>query len=121
MSIRDSSTTFDPKQLGAEGIDLYREGLKEYMALRQELSPSCFIDVQYQDLVTDPATQYRRALTQMGLTASAADERAAAEWMAANGRNTHPPHHYKPEDFGTTKEELVDAFRFYSDVFLPKG
>jgi hypothetical protein len=121
MCIRDSSTTFDPKQLGAEGIDLYRDGLREYVALRQKLPPDRFIDVQYRDLTADPATEYRRALTEMGLTVTASDENAGAEWIAANGRDTHPPHHYEPEDFGITKQELTNAFKFYSDMFLAKG
>ena len=40
--------------------------------------------------------------------------------MAKNGRETHPPHDYAPEDFGVTGAELADTFRFYHDAFAVK-
>jgi hypothetical protein len=119
MSIQDSSSTFNPKQLGAEGIALYRDGLKAYLDLRKELPPRRFIDVLYKDAVSQPMAVYTRVLGELGLTLSAADKQAGADWMAANGRDTHPRHHYTPEEFGTTREELVRAFKFYADRFLP--
>jgi len=97
---------------------LYRDGLKEMFQLRGEEPASRFVDVQYKDLLADPLVQYRRVLTELGLCLTAEDEKAGAAWMAANGRETHPRHRYTPEDFGTTHEELVNEFKFYSDVFL---
>jgi len=53
----------------------------------------------------------------MGLTPTAADLDEATTWMAANGRDTHPPHNYEPEDFGITAEELRETFKFYHDAY----
>jgi hypothetical protein len=38
--------------------------------------------------------------------------------MAANGREKHPPHHYKPEDFGVTREEIARRFADYHERFV---
>ena len=38
--------------------------------------------------------------------------------MASHGRDTHPPHHYRAEDYGITREQIADAFEFYNERFL---
>ena len=54
----------------------------------------------------------------MGLGATDADEQAARSWMASHGRDTHPPHVYRAEDYGVSSEQLARSFGFYHDAFL---
>jgi hypothetical protein len=91
-----------------------------FLQVRAEEPAGRFIDIQYKDLVAEPIVQFRRALNEMGLTVGPEDEQAAREWMSANGRETHPPHQYEPEDYGLTREDLHKTFKFYSDIFLAK-
>jgi hypothetical protein len=118
MVIRHSSSNFDLKDLGREFIVQYRDGICDYLALRDELPAHRFVDVQYKDVVAEPMTEYRRGLAAMEIEFSEEDEQAGAAWVAANGRDTHPRHKYTPEEFGTTREELVDTFRFYTQRYL---
>jgi hypothetical protein len=38
--------------------------------------------------------------------------------MSQNGRDTHPRHKYKPEDYGMSSQRLAETFMFYRDAFL---
>lgn len=119
VHIRTSgSTSFDRTELGPRLIDQYLKATHHMMDVHREMPPGTFIDVQYRDLVSDPLGQFRRMLEGMGLTVGPDDLKAASDWMAKNGRGTHPPHHYKPEDFGLSAEHLVQTFKLYHDKFL---
>lgn len=119
--IRPVSNTFDQVKLGRQGIQWFSEGIRQLMALRQTLPASRFIDVQYRDMMTDPMGQFRRVMHLMGLTVRPEDERAAVKWLSENGRDTHPRHKYAPEEYGVTRAEIIDAFKFYREAFLSGG
>lgn len=112
------STTFDVSKLGALVLQTYREGLLHFMDARDRLPADRFIDVQYEVLMTDPLSEYRRLLGNMGLTVTPADEEAAVGWLSRNGRDTHPAHHYRLEDYGSSAAEVEEMFKFYHERFV---
>lgn len=118
VTVRNYSSTFDAKRLGGQAIDVFREAIKNLIAVRAEYPAERFFDVQYEDTVKRPLEVYRRTMEAMDIEVSAADERAAQAWMAGHGRDTHPPHVYAPEDYGTTREEIAQALDFYHRAFL---
>jgi hypothetical protein len=109
---------FDPKVLGPEVIQLYRDALFDLIEVRAEAGAR-FVDFQYEDLVRDPLKQYRCALTAMGLTPGPLDETACLKWIDESRRDTQSRHTYTPEDYGLTRAQITDAFNFYTDRFLP--
>jgi hypothetical protein len=118
LHIRTSGTTsFDKKEIGPRLIEQYLKATHHMMTVHREMPSGTFIDIQYRDLVADPIGQFRRVLEGMRLAVSEDDLKAASDWMAKNGRGTHPPHLYKPEDYGLTSNQL-EVFKFYDDVFL---
>jgi hypothetical protein len=112
------STAMDPQKLGPQAIEVFRDSLKQLLAIRAAGQDHRFIDVRFQATVEDPIGVFRSTMQQLGLTVGPEDEAAARSWMAANGRENHPPHHYKPEDYGMTREQLQEEFRFYREAFL---
>lgn len=116
--IRPISNTFDQRQLGRRAIQWFSDGIHQMMALRETSSTDRFIDVQYRDMMTDPMGQFRRVMQLMGLTVRMEDEHAAEKWLSENGRDTHPRHKYAPEEYGVTRCEIADAFKFYRKAFL---
>ena len=72
---------------------------RKWIALRRDMPRETFIDVQYRDLLANPIGEFERVLDAVGLPVTAEDLDAARTWMAKNGRETHPPHDYAPEDF----------------------
>ena len=59
----------------------------------------------------------RRTTARTGLTLSARDV-SRGRAIAKNGRDTHPPHHYRLEDYGVTAEEVARAFKSYHDRWV---
>ena len=84
----------------------------------RELPADRFIDLQFRETVSDPLGQFRRTMHRMGVAVTPEDERAAAAWMSAHGRESHPPHHYKLEDYGLTQENIAKAFKRYHDTYV---
>jgi Sulfotransferase family len=116
--IKDSgSINFDPKEMGERIIGQYRTSMRHLISVNKA-SPDRFINIKYRDLVADPIGQYRTIIEGMGLNCGIEDIAAAEKWMASNHRGTHPPHGYRPEDFGVTAQQLREAFKFYHDEFL---
>jgi hypothetical protein len=118
VHIRTSGTTnFERREMGGRLIHQYVKVYKHMMAVHKE-RPDWFIDIQYRDLVEKPIEQYRKIIEGMGLACGPEDIAAASNWMSQNGRGTHPPHNYKPEDFGFTVQGLRETFEFYHQAFL---
>jgi hypothetical protein len=118
LTISLYSNSFDPKTLGQGAIGAFRSAIDNLIAVRESYPSERFVDVQYRDTVSQPMEVYRSTMRAMGIAPSANDERAASDWMAANGREKHPPHHYKPEDFGVTREEIARQFADYHERFV---
>jgi len=118
VTIQKYSDTFDRRRLGHQAIEVFSAALRDLQAVRREYPVDRFLDVQYEDTVKKPMEVFRSCMRAMGFEASAADDEAAARWMASHGRDTHPAHRYFPEDYGITHDELAETFRFYHDAFL---
>jgi hypothetical protein len=119
VHIRTSGTdSFDKREMGPRLIEQYLHGFDQMMALHRRLPAGSFIDIRYRDLVAEPIVQFRKVIEGMGLVCGAQDIDAASSWMSKNGRGTHPPHNYAPEDFGVTAAQLRETFKFYHDTFL---
>jgi hypothetical protein len=118
LTIAKYSNCFDAKTLGRDAIDLFRSAIENLVAVRMDYPAERFIDVQYRDTVSKPFDVYRDTMHAMHYELTADDERAAKDWMAANGREKHPPHHYAPEDYGVTREAIGRALEFYHRTFV---
>jgi hypothetical protein len=118
--MRLDTLDFDATKLGPQAVYWFTEAFKRMFEFRKTVPKDLIIDIFYKDVITDPQGQFTGILKAMGLEITPADEVAAKKWMAENGRDTHPPHKYAPEDFGVTADQLAEAFKFYHDVFIPK-
>ena len=113
-----STRDLDPTCLGADVVDLFDRGLRHLIEVRKEHPADRFADVQYTDTFERPLDVFHQIMASMGLEVTEEDEKAARAWMAANGRDTHPPHRYTVEQFGITRDELDRRFAFYHERYL---
>jgi hypothetical protein len=111
------SNSFDRKEMGPRYIAQFVPALKDMMEVRKTMPAQKFIDVHYTDTVSDPIGTFRRLLEGIGLIVTPEDLHEASTWMSKNGRDTHPRHDYKPEDFGVTAKQLQEVFKFYHDAY----
>ncbi len=77
-----------------------------------------FIDVPYENLVTDPLVQVRRIYDFVGLELTPEVESRMREWAVENTRDKRPVHHYTLEKFGFTEEGLQRDFARYRRRFI---
>lgn len=118
-TIAPYSATYDRKKYGQDVIAMFGRSVDHFMEVRADPTfADRFIDVRFQDTFERPVEVFEEVLGQLGLNVGDDDREAAATWMAANGRETHPPHKYAPEDFGMTAEEIDRAFEVYHREYL---
>ena len=113
------SDLFQGEVIGRVQLDLWARGADRFMADRGRYDPSQFIDVRYDEFVTNPRgtvaaiydhfelrfTDEARAAMVSLHTESAADER-------------RPAHRYDLADFGLTAGEVNERFAHYRSLYL---
>ncbi len=118
-TIAPASATYDRHSYGQGVIAMFGRSVDHFMEVRAEpVYADRFIDVRFQDTFERPIEVFADVLDQLGLDPGKDDLVAAEAWMAANGRETHPPHKYAPEDYGMTAEEIDRAFEDYHREYL---
>jgi hypothetical protein len=96
----------------------FANGLRSLMALRQTLPADRFIDVQYQDTVTDPVGTGAGVLAALGETVGPAALAAMQACVDGNAREKRPAHRYSAADFGLENATIARDFAFYTNVYL---
>ena len=108
----------DPHAIGAHWNQRFQDGMRNLIETRRRIGPERFIDVRYEDTVRDPIGTARRVMELMGLPPTDADIQAMTAWREANSREDRPPHHYAPEDFGLSLDQMDRDFAFYTAAYL---
>jgi hypothetical protein len=92
--------------VGRAQLELWARGLERFVADRAKHDPNQFIDVYYEDFVSDPIGTveaiYERVGTPLG-------EEARAAMQAMHGESK-PAHRYELADFGLTGEQVDERF-----------
>jgi hypothetical protein len=114
---RESGADLDVKAAGRRMIAEYLPAFEDMAKVRAEMPANRFVDVHYRDTTTKPIETFQKIMAGMGMPATEQDVHEASTWMAKNGRDTHPAHKYAAEDFGVTKDELAQTFKFYHDAY----
>jgi hypothetical protein len=118
-TIAPYSSTYDRKAYGRDVTGMFSRSVSHMMEVRAEdRYADRFIDVRFQDTFERPIEVFGEVLGQLGLEVREDDLAAARTWMAENGRETHPPHAYTPEEYGMTAEEIDKAFAAYHEAYL---
>ena len=103
------SNDVDPKAVGPYWRDRFVKALQEYAVVRAA-RPDRFVDVTFQDTVSDPVGTATKVMGELGLPA---DREALEAYMARNQEQRHGSHTYTAEDFGLTEAGLEQDFAFY--------
>jgi hypothetical protein len=93
------------------------KGVTDAMNARRELPAKSFIDVHYADLMADPMKQIRRIYDFLGYELLPETTRAMNAFRGRNPKDKRGVHHYGPEDFGLTREQLDRDFAAYRDHY----
>ncbi len=105
------STTFRTEVIGADQLELWARGLREFAAARARHDPALFFDVDYADFTADPVGTVESVYARFGLPYSGAAADAIRSLHGAATAGSAPPaHRYALQDFGLTTAQVSERF-----------
>lgn len=107
----------DPVEIGEQFSAKAIRAVERSMQARRRIDPGAFLDVLYQDLVSDPLKQVRRVYDFIGMELEPTTEGAMKQWLRVNTQTKHGVHGYELADFGLDREALDSHFRAYRDLY----
>jgi Sulfotransferase family len=106
---RGWSTTFTGEVVGRDQLELWARGLEDFVAARARHDRAQFLDVSYEEFVTDPIGTAESVYTHFGLPLTTPARTVMRELQAQSTTgDRRPSHRYSLADFGLTAEQ-VDA------------
>ncbi|OBG24526.1 sulfotransferase [Mycobacterium sp. 852002-51057_SCH5723018] len=108
-----SSDRNDAKELGAEQLDSWVEGVRRAMDFRRRVGDDRFADVSFADLRTDPVRTLQTSYDSLGLTFTDATLRAVTQWAQGHRPGSRGTHDYELADYGLTPEGVRERFADY--------
>jgi len=104
--------------VGAQWQDRLAWGTKRAMASRENYDANRFVDVWFRDALKDPIAEIERAYGVFGIEFTPEARAGMEKWRTDNPRDKRPPHEYRLEDYGLTKEGIEAAFAEYRERFI---
>jgi hypothetical protein len=111
------SDEVDPVEIGRHWSRKALKMVNHSMDIRPQGGAGRFIDIQYADLVSNPAVVTRRIYAFLGVPFTGEVERSVLHWVGDNPRHRYGRHRYRLQDFGLSEPELAERFRAYCARF----
>jgi hypothetical protein len=111
------SDSVDPLLLGPYWSRRFVDALGRFARVRAA-RPDRFVDVRFEDTVSDPVGVAVRVLGELDTPASDEDTSAFEAFVTRDREEHNAKHAYKPEDFGLTQAQLEADFAFYTEEYL---
>lgn len=109
----------DPVEVGRQQQEILPRWFNGTVAARARLAGTGvrFLDVAYDELVSDPLGIAARILEFAGIEASDDTCDAMRTWLADNRQDKHGSHRYAPDEFAIDVGALRESMTPYRDAF----
>lgn len=116
------SDDVDPERLGRQQLHVWRTLLDDCVDTRERRPDlaSRIVDLQFDEIVSDPMGCVRRIYDHFDLPLGAEAESRMKAYVSDNPREKHGVHRYGLESFGLAPDEVDAAFADYRDRFAVK-
>jgi len=108
-----SSDRNDARELGAEQLESWVEGVRRAMDFRRRVGDDRFADVSFADLQDDPVRTLQTSYATLGLTFTDATLRAVTRWAQGHRPGGRGTHDYELADYGLTPGVVRERFADY--------
>lgn len=113
--------TTDPLTAGSLIAEGCVSQVERALAVRDQLGDDLFVDVDYRQLVADPARVAADVADRVGLEVTPELTEALRRYAKGHPQNAHGVHQYTPEQFGLEVKALRERFATYTQRFdLPR-
>ncbi|MNF68694.1 Sulfotransferase domain protein [compost metagenome] len=103
----------DPAQVGEQWNTRMARALRHTMAVRDGMPAGAFLDVRFEDTVSDPLGVVERIYRFAGLELTPDVRQSMSDWLSRNGRDKRAAHHYDPASFGLDEMRLQRDYGEY--------
>jgi hypothetical protein len=114
---RSVAGALDKLTYGPAFTAFWREGMNRALAARDRMGEHRFIDVWNDDVVADPIRAFAAIYDRLGFEFTPVMRQGLEDYNRRNARGAHGEHRYTAREYGTSREEIRDAFRDYVERF----
>lgn len=114
---RSVEGALDKPAYGPAFTAFWREGMDRALAARERIGADRFIDVWNDDVVAKPIETFAAIYDRLGFEFTPVMRAGLEEYNRRNARGAHGEHRYTAEEYGTSREEIREAFRDYIEQF----
>lgn len=107
------SEQVDPRAVGSQWNQRMARALRHTMQVREDLPAGRFLDVRFEDTLSDPLGVVERIYAFAGLDLTPDCRAAMQRWLADNGREKRAAHQYSAEQFGLDEATLERDYAEY--------
>ncbi len=111
------SDAVDPVTVCREAIDYWSESMNKFLRERDRLTDSRIFDVRHDEICRDPIAVVRRIYDHFAWSLSPQAEQRMRAVVAAQGGRQTGNHRYDLSQFGSSAEEVLNAFAPYCQRF----
>lgn len=115
--LMEGQVEISKEELGPLVMDFYATSLERGLEMRDRSNPARFIDVRYDDFVTDSLGVVESIYEHFGMPIDPAARTSFEDHVAANQKGRHGQHEYQLDDWGLTNEDVISRFAPYIDRF----
>ncbi len=108
-----SSDRKDPKELGAEQLAWWSQGINRAMEFRKKFGDDRFVDVSFADLQTEPVKTLESSYDQLGIAFTESARATVQKWADEHKPGHRGAHNYELADYGLSSEQVREAFSEY--------
>ncbi len=107
----------DPHEIGRQWCERMAAAMRGCNAARERY-PDRFVDIWYQDTVSDPFAVAETVYRGVGLKISGAARGEMTRWREENRREQRAAHEYALEQFGFTEAQIAKDFAEYRERYI---
>lgn len=107
----------DKLAYGAAFTAFWKEGMSRALAAREKIGEERFIDVWNDDVVAKPIETFAAIYDRLGFEFTPRMGAGIEDYNRRNARGAHGEHRYTAEEYGTSREEIREAFKDYIERF----
>ena len=115
------SKPLDSHYVGQETLRMWKLAMNRYLATRDRLKlDDRILDVDYEQIRSDPMAVMRAVYARTGRPMSAAAEQKMQAWHDSNEQGRFGKHEYSLQEFGLSDASIDEAFADYISRFITR-
>ena len=108
----------EPAEVGRQWSRKFARGMRHTMAVRERAGEGQFLDLWFEDTVSQPLAEIQKIYDFMGMELTPEARAEMACWQEFNRRELRPTHDYTLAQYGFTEAGLKQQFHAYRQQFM---